>query len=353
MTYERSTDAIDWSRLADHLARRASVVEEAEFGRWLAAAPERRQLVDALERVWVRAAEVQEPLAIDVPAAWLELRERLEQPAVRKPSIGRRRGIAFGGPRVDRWLALAAAAAIVVLGIGVVFAAGRFHVAVPRGSLAVREVVTARGQRAELHLADGSRVVLGVDSKLRWPATFGAGVREVALDGEALFGVVHDPARPFVVRSANAVIDDMGTEFGVRAYPGDGSVRVVVRNGSVALAPAHDTVTHRAVLQTGDMGSLGADGGMRIQHGVDVERELAFAEGRLELNDAPMTDVARALDRWYGVQLVVDEPSLARATVNASFGANEELSAVLRTLARTLGARVQQRGRIVQLIVVH
>jgi ferric-dicitrate binding protein FerR (iron transport regulator) len=85
---------------------------------------------------------------------------------------------------------------------------------------------------------------------------------------------------------------------------------------------------------------------------VNVERELAFAEGRLELTDAPMDDVARDLERWYGVHLVIDDTSLAHATVNASFSANEELSAVLRTLARTLGARVEQRGHIVRLIAL-
>jgi len=354
MTYEGMINDIDWIRISDHLAGRDSPAERAEFAQWMAVTSERQRLVNALQQIWERAAEVQEPIDVDARAAWLVVRARLDQSGATRPRMAPRGVPDLPASRVGRWIGIAAAAAILVLGIGGVLAVRHASNHAPSAAqqTAVREVMTAQGQRVYLRLADGSRVVLGVESRLRWPTSFGAGAREVSLDGEALFVIAHDPARPFVVRSGNAMIDDLGTEFGVRAYPGDRSVRVVVRSGTVALAVAPDPRTHRAVLQAGDGGFLAADGAMRVEHGVDVDRELAFAEGRLELTDAPMSDVAHELERWYGVQLVVNDTSLLHATVNASFSAHAELSAVLRTLARTLGARVEQRGRIVRLVVI-
>jgi transmembrane sensor len=358
-------DDNDWIRIADYLAGRASLSERAELARWMAAAPGRQRLVDGLERVWKRAAEIDEPIVdVDSRAALRDLRARRKREAsspAYDTSRGRRHsarwtgGIGAGGTHA-RWTSvLAAAAAVAVLAAGGVILSRRMGTWAPRDEeqVAVREVLTASGQRAELHLADGSRVVLGVASKLRWPITFGAHAREVALEGEALFIVTHDAARPFVVRSGNAVIQDLGTEFGVRAYVGDESVRVVVRSGSVALAPTRDSLTHRAVLEPGDLGSLAADGALRVEHGVDVGQNLAFAQGHLDLVDAPMPEVARQLERWYGVRLVVDDTSLTHATVSASFGADEELSTVVRTLAGALGARAEQHGRIVRLSAVH
>jgi ferric-dicitrate binding protein FerR (iron transport regulator) len=354
-------DENDWIHIADHLAGRTSLAERAALARWIAAAPERQRLVDGLERVWKRAAEIGEPITdVDARAAWRELSARLEREAqspAHKTSRGRRRstrwaGVFGAGNSRARWTSIfAAAAAVAMLAAGGVILSRRIGTSAPRDEqqVAVREVLTASGQRAELHLDDGSRVVLGVASKLRWPTTFGAHTREVALEGEALFIVTHDATRPFVVRSANAVIRDLGTEFGVRAYAGDQTVRVVVRSGSVALAPTSDSLTHRAVLEAGDMGSLAADGALRVEHGVDVRENLSFAEGHLELVDAPMPEVARQLERWYGVRLVVDDTSLAHATVSASFGADEELSTVVRTLAGALGAHAEQHGRIVRL----
>ena len=334
------TDDIDWNRIADHFAGRTSPAEQAEFGRWMSATRERRQLIATLEKVWDRSADAGERIDIDAQAAWQELRERLDGTVTTKTR--------------SSWSArIAAVAAAVLLALGGLVLL-RIGARIPQGDqLAIREVVTARGQRAELRLADGSRVVLGVDSKLRWSTKFGIRAREVSLEGEALFVVVDDRTRPFVVRSANAVIDDIGTEFGVRAYAGDGSVRVVVRKGAVALAPARDTLTHRALLGAGDMGSLDSDGAVRVEHDVDVERQLAFAEGRLEFTDATMSEVARALDRWYGLDLVVDDTALTHATVTASFGKYDEPSAVVRRLGRTLGARVEQEGRTVRFIALH
>src|SRR5690349_5983425 len=128
----------------------------------------------------------------------------------------------------ERWrVAVGAIAASLILAVGA--ALWLRHDDTPTQAAAepaAREFATGRGQRATIRLVDGSRVELGYASTLRVRQIDG-GRRELFLEGEAVFDVVHDESRPFIVHAANATTEDLGTVFSVRAYPGDSAVRVV------------------------------------------------------------------------------------------------------------------------------
>lgn len=55
------------------------------------------------------------------------------------------------------------------------------------------------GGEYQLVLADGTKVWLNADSKLRFPVSFTAERREVYLEGEAYFEVAKDSEHPFIV----------------------------------------------------------------------------------------------------------------------------------------------------------
>src|SRR5690606_24784727 len=63
------------------------------------------------------------------------------------------------------------------------------------------------GKRSEIMLSDGSKVWLNSGSKLVFPAHFEADQREVYLEGEAVFEVVHRKEQPFLVKSEHQVIE--------------------------------------------------------------------------------------------------------------------------------------------------
>src|SRR6266550_4207817 len=124
------------------------------------------------------------------------------------------------------------------------------------------------GQLSALHLSDGSRAVLGVATRLRVPRDYGARVRAVELDGEAYFVVRHDPAHPFLVRTAHGTTEDLGTEFDVRAYREERSLQVVVALGRVALRRAGGADS--LLLHPRDRGVIDATG-MTIISGVSLQ----------------------------------------------------------------------------------
>jgi ferric-dicitrate binding protein FerR (iron transport regulator) len=207
----------------------------------------------------------------------------------------------------------------------------------------MRRVATTRGQRAEISLDDGTRVVLGVDSRLEFPSDFETGRRDVYLNGTAYFHVMHNAAKPFTVHTANAVTRDVGTQFVVRAYPGDRQTEVVVSDGSVAMGPRHESPDAETVLTRDERGvvTTGAPG-ITVSR-VDPAEYTGWMRGQLMFADTPLSEVVRELGRWYDTDVTIGDASLERLPFSASFTA-ESFREVVRTLTTVLPVRAVRRG---------
>ena len=81
-----------------------------------------------------------------------------------------------------------------------------------------QSIHTPNGQRAELILADGTRVWLNSNTTLRYNDFTSANIREVELNGEGYFSVAKNPDKPFIVKTNRYHIKVLGTEFNVSAY---------------------------------------------------------------------------------------------------------------------------------------
>jgi transmembrane sensor len=210
-----------------------------------------------------------------------------------------------------------------------------------------RVVTAPRGQRVEVRLSDGTRVLLGAGSTLRHAGTFGTGVREVALDGEAYFVVTHDERRPFLVRAGDLIATDLGTEFLVRAYPEDIRAQVVVRSGAVAVrsARAQDTTKASRVVGPGELGKLGADGQPTVMQ-ADTAVSFAWTRGTLVFDGMPLREALPQLSRWYDLDFRLADPALGSIPLSGSL--DQTMTADrLDLLAASLGLRQVRNGRVV------
>jgi ferric-dicitrate binding protein FerR (iron transport regulator) len=220
------------------------------------------------------------------------------------------------------------------------------------GALPPREYTTAAGHLSTLRLPDGSRVLLGVASRLAVPRDYGAGARVVDLDGEAYFAVQYDAAHPFIVRTRQGITEDLGTEFAVRAYRQEDQLQVVVASGQVALRGAARPESVLATLRARDRAIIGVSGAATVTRRVALEGALAWTRGMLLFDDVSVGSVRAQLERWYDVDIVTDDPSLDAERVTISF-ATKSADEAVRTLARVLGVRVTRAGRLVRLTAVH
>jgi transmembrane sensor len=125
-----------------------------------------------------------------------------------------------------------------------------------------------------------------------------------------------------------------------------------VRLAAVDLAPTPGPVAARdsgIVLRAGERGVVAPVPGRgfaaaRVDGSATaVADDTAWTSGRLVFRDAPLVEVAGALRRWYGVELRVADPTLARRHLTATFR-GEPLPEVLRVVGLALGARVDRRG---------
>lgn len=347
--------SFDDNLLARYLIGECSAAEVETVERWIAQDPAHRDEVESMACAWDVAAGL--PSAKAVARMWSGIAPELDVSARNadhrtpaSPAASRFRLVLTTPTNQRRWMKLAAAAAVLVVAAGGAIVAWQLRSAnqgsavfVTRQNADAQEFRTPRGQRGTMTLLDGTRVTMGPDSRL-WVRVGSAGPREAVLDGEAVFTVVHDAARPFRVQTRSTVTEDLGTTFGVRSYP-DEPVRVVVREGAVAVRDtAHDRVI---VLAPRDLAEVSQDGRVAVQRGTDPDTYLAWTTGRLVFRHAPLADVAKQLERWYNVRIVVDDPTLLRTSVNAAF--DDDLDEVLSVLTAALGVRAERHARWVYL----
>jgi transmembrane sensor len=346
-------ERIDGELLGRYLAGECSESEAAVVRRYLMAHPEEARAVELFrERLDGVGSGSHAP---DAAASWQSLRRRVhdaEHGSPRGPgsppdaeqaaghgvhwrgTMGRGgRGDAFHQSRWRRPQVLAACAAAAA-GRGVVYERSS-HQATPV-SPARRMYATVAGERAELRLSDGTRVRLAPASRLSVSTDYGTDRRDVYLDGEAYFDVVHDQRKPFTVFAGNASARDIGTAFAVRDYPEDGAVQVVVRSGEVALSGL-------GKLGAGDLGRLSADGRASIRHGVNLARMLGWLDGSLAFVDAPLGRVLEDMHRWYDVDVKLADPTLASLPFTGTL-ADVSPTAAVELVAATLGLEVRRAG---------
>jgi transmembrane sensor len=153
---------------------------------------------------------------------------------------------------------------------------------------------TAKGERRDIVLADGTRIALSTDTRLT--VAMQRDRRELTLaSGEAAFQVVHDPNRPFVVHLGDRVLRDIGTEFD--AVRRDGLISVAVREGMVAMERPDDS-RRRVTLGPGSRAEHREGSQEVMVLAANPDDAFAWRAGRLIYRDRPLAEVAADLDRY-------------------------------------------------------
>lgn len=199
------------------------------------------------------------------------------------------------------------------------------------------------GGREFVPLADGSKVELNTDTRLR--ATVSESSRVVWLDqGEAYFEITHDEVRPFVVIAGPRRVTVLGTKFSVRRDGDDVQVNVVegrVAVDSVLQAPPISrpigTVGSGEVMITKQRSAL------VMARGADAIRDvLSWRQGLLVMDQWTLGQAANEFNR-YNRRTMTIAPSLAEMRLGGSFEATN-VDAFARILKEGFGLKVQFSG---------
>lgn len=226
-----------------------------------------------------------------------------------------------------------------------------------RGSFgpSVEDIRTASNERRIVTLSDGSTVSLSPDSALSVTMT-GSERSLVLRQGEGLFDVAPDPARPFVVQAGNGSVRAVGTAFNVRVGP-DVVVTVVEGTVSVAAGKARAASPDRPLTQI-------ASAGQQVRFGahstspaaasqqdfitppqpVDPDRFTSWTSGVLRFDGEPLAVVINELNRYSARKIRLTDPSLADKPIYGVFhiGDVEGLRSIVRDLERNDDANVSE-----------
>lgn len=202
-------------------------------------------------------------------------------------------------------------------------------------------ISTANGSRTHLSLPDGSKVWVNAGSRIDYGKNFGGALREVTLTGEAFFDVAPDAGRPFIVHTRGLDIRVLGTSFNVKSYPSDrtteatlirGSIEVSIRNrpkDKIILHPnekivvSNDTNLSSAAPEprrpiTADQSLLVIRKPTLYEH-TGPMIETSWVDNKLIFQEEEFNDLARRMERWYGVTIRFDNPRLGKLQFTGIF----------------------------------
>jgi len=231
-------------------------------------------------------------------------------------------------------------------------------------SFRMRTYATTFGEERSVTLSDGSIIDINSHSKIR--VRYSTHERHVdLLEGEALFHVAKNPARPFYVNNATMQVRAVGTEFDV--YNKLGGTVVTVVEGRVAVLqrlevtggemddPKKADVAHAdksdALQQRNDgTAPIYLSAGeqlvvtpvaMRKADHPNMAIATAWTQRQLAFEYALLSDVAEEFNRYNERQLVIEDPALYDFHITGVFSSSDPASLV-RFLRERPGVRVTE-----------
>lgn len=200
------------------------------------------------------------------------------------------------------------------------------------GKLAMQEVTSPAGVRSQVVLPDGSKVWLNAESTLKFPVPFSKDIRNVDLQGEAYFEVTKNQKRPFVVHSGNVEVKVLGTRFDCKAFAEDRNIEVILEEGKVALNSNVASGQDESILKPGDRAVIEKTTGEMQIVNENIGKYIAWHTGKLVFDNTPMEEIATRLERWYGVEVVIQDKNILNYRFTTTFD-NESIFHVIELLS--------------------
>lgn len=258
-------------------------------------------------------------------------------------------------------------AAIIIMTFGIGFFVHKY---LPK-EISYASVNVPYGAKSELEFPDGSKVWVNSGSTLKYPTNFDSKEVDLFLEGEAYFDIVKNPNRKLNVKTSTINIQVHGTTFNIKSYNDEDVVETTLLEGSISitgkvgemaiLEPIYLKPNEQAVLtKSGNSVNidkhdeeLGAsEKSKEIQTGVkkilpkiqprlqitesiDVEEFISWKNHVLSFKNERFEDLAKKLERWYNVEIDINNVELKNSRYTGTFE-KETLEQAIEALSISL-----------------
>ena len=200
-------------------------------------------------------------------------------------------------------------------------------------------LIVPRGGEFSLELADGTRVWLNTESKLRYPVAFTGDERRVEMEGEVYFEVAKNREKPFVVTVNGVDIRVLGTSFNVSAYQED--VVTTLVTGKVQLKKGDEQVVLLPNQQ-----AIWSDDKFKVKQ-VDARNYVLWKEGIFYFEDVDLEMILDDMARWYNVNIFYVNPTLKKMKFSVEIKRYEDINEILRRIEQTKRVKFEIKDRTI------
>lgn len=192
-------------------------------------------------------------------------------------------------------------------------------------------ITVPAGQRVNLSLSDGTKVCLNAGSTFTYPSLFADHTRKVKLDGEAFFEVSPDKEKPFVVHTHVCDVEVLGTKFNVDAYEKEKNFSAALMEGRIKVKN-NNHPTHVVDLYPDQKVTLSGEK-LAVSHISDYDI-YRWKEGLICFKDLDFIHLMERIEKYYGIELVIENPSLSKHSFSGTFRISDGIENLLRVLQK-------------------
>lgn len=361
-----------WNLLALKLSGEATSDELLELDSYLETSPGLKKVVSSIESYWNEKNDF-----LNITDETEEERFHLILNAENEEDIKIEEGnipteVKLKNPHKYTWL-LAAASVIIIVALTLFFKAGIDLKSSSKTD--IQQVFVKPGSKSKIILPDGTVVRLNSSSRLTYKNDFNKDVREVSLEGEAFFDVTKDAKHPFIVHTSNIDIRVLGTLFNVKSYEQDPTIETTLLRGSIEVFNKNDASAPKIILKPNEKmifqkkkedtdqaknnaihfssANIIPDENISISalppdQPDSLKEETSWLYNKLIIDNDDFAEMAKKMERWYGVKIEIVSPSLKQYHFKGTFE-NETIQQALDALQLTAKFKYSINDNVVKI----
>lgn len=312
---------MDYSLINKYLTGEASEAEVKAVFKWIDSDSENRKEFIQYKKVWALSSKTTGYQAEN----WNVISSELTRPKRHLNSL-------------NYWML--AAGFLLVFGLGVMM-----QYLFPQKTqeqftyMAETRIEVPLGQMSNIVLPDGSTVHLNSGTKLVYFGKFNSGERVVNLEGEAFFDVTKDQVHPFVIKTNLLDFKVYGTSFNIQAYPDDKMINTTLVEGSLGIIGKSGSEITRLI--PGENAIYTEDDKHLKVGKVNLDMYTSWKDGLVTFRNEKLKDIARKIERWYNVEIVIKNVSLGEELYLGTILKNKPVDQILEVFALTSSLKYQ------------
>jgi transmembrane sensor len=323
---------IDNGLIIRYLQRETNEEDNKSLLDWVNKSEENKKEFLELKNCWISASVSNPEIDTILASGWKKIENKLEKSVVKNSVIP---GANLTKVRTI-WARVAQIAAIFLISsiLTWIFIAQPFE---KESAEAYFEFSTPKGARSVVNLPDGSKVWLNAESVIRFPQKFSNKYRKLYLEGEAFFDIKSDKSHPFLVKTSDINVRVTGTAFNIKSYPGEGTIETTLVRGQIIIEKEGNKSNKQELvlkpnqrvtfikkegeiyLDNVSFGSTMSREKLILDENADIEKYIAWKDGKLLFDNEKFESLAIKLERWYNITIHIDDEKLKNIRFTGTF----------------------------------